>query len=431
MGPSDECTGAALVRPDGGLYGTIYVSDIANDSGRFPRRGYLPSNMVVIIDAPPSELKAKFRDQYCHFNYRNVISGFLARKNLIALTGIAKGVGLNIDQVQGFVGAANPEPDKRLRLYRNDRLTDDGVIKDLGRNEAAIIFLPIQNVAPDSDALKVIHIADPDRPTITEAYIRASEDRDQVTELGSNNIGGTFRVYKPRLDRIGTSFAIPAQASSAYEYLQYILKGTVATIKNTFDQVENGAEKLANMTQCRKKEVITLEFSLKSGLETSILSIGATGEKKVEWTKPEEEVEQFVNIGGRDDFRLVVHGIAACSEDAPAYLSQAHFVIAEGDNVEKGNFIVDRNEFFIATRGDPIPENFKDRASLVNLQRPLSQLFVVPNINGETSPFYYTLFDRIEHYMGVKVFDIRLLNISNEDKFALTLLIAESLSYWE
>ena len=431
IGPNDQCVGPALVRPEGGLYGTIYFSDVANDSGGFPRRGYLPSNMVVVIDDPPPERKGKFHDRYCHFNYRNVISGYLERINLISLTGIANSVGLNIDNVAGFVGAANPQPDKRLRLYRTDRLADNDVIKDLGRNDAAIIFLLAQNPTPDTGALKVVHIADPDRPAITEAYIRASEDRSYVREDGSINFGGTFRVYKPRLDKAYASIVMPAQAGGASEYLQYILEATVSKIKQAIGNVENAGEKLTNMTKCQEEETITLESSLKSDLGSSMLSFGAAGKGEVKWTKPAGEVEQFAHIGERDEFRLIVHGIAACSKEVPAYLSQAHIVIAGDDDAEKGNFIVDRDEFFIAVHGDPIPENFKDKASLVNLQRPLSQLFVVPRIDGETSPFYYSFFDRVERYMDENVFGARQLNISSEDKFALTLLIAESLGYWQ
>ena len=269
---------------------------------------------------------------------------------------------------------------------------------------------------------------DPSIRSITEAYIRGNEDRSHVSEDGSINFDGTFRVYKPRLDQTYASIAAPAQAGSAYEYLRYILNGSVTSIKNALEQTEDAAEKLADLKDCQKKVTFTLKFSLKSGLDIPLLTLAATGEEEVEWTKPEEKVEQFVDIGERDQFRLVVHGIADCSDEVPAYLSQAHIIIAGDDNAaDKGSFIVDRNEFFVFTHGDPIPDNFQDKASLVNLQRPLSQLFVVPRINGETSPFYYTLFDRIEQYMDENVFDVRPLKISSEDKFALTLLIAESL----
>jgi hypothetical protein len=430
VGPGDPCAGPALVRAQGGLYGTIYLSDQANAAGANPRRGYLPSNMTIIIDDPPPELKGEFRRKYCHFNYRSVISGYLERNNLIALTGIAKTVGLNIDEMAGFVGPANPEQDKRLRLYRTDGLSDSELIKDLGRNDAAIIFLSAQDPMPDHGVLKVAYIADPDHPAITEAYIRANENRATIGEDGAINFDGTFRVYKPRLNNAYASVVLPELAGSAYEYLQYILKGSATSIKTAIENAENTAKNIGGLKECQKSVTFKLEFSLKSGLGASILSISATGSEEVEWKKPEGKVEQFVHIGGRDDLQLTVHGIVACSDEAPAYLSQANFVIAGAGNAEKGSFTIDRNEFFIMTAGTPIPDNFKDMASVVNLQRPLSQMFVVPRINGEKSPFYYTLFDRIEQYMDQKVF-IEPLEISSDDKFALTLLIAQSLGYWQ
>lgn len=431
IGPGDKCTGPALIRPEGGLYGTIYFSDQANALGRYPRRGYLPSNMVVMIDDPPATQRANFIRRYCHFNYRDVISGYLERKNLIALTEIAKSVGLDAHEIYGFVGPTNPAPDKHMRLYRTDKLSNDEVIADLGRNSVAVVFLLKGSPTADADALKVAYVADPDHATITPAYINASKNRGLINDDGSMNFEGAYRIYRPRAAHPAASNSAVMKPARLYEYLHDILNAPLDKIKGAIESAKDKVEKVAGLKECRKKVSIGLEFALKSGLGASLLSVSASGKEAVVWTKPAGQVEQFATIGSPNDISITAHGIAGCSFDAPAHLDQAHIVVAGPDNSNKGGFTLDRNEFFSTIEGGPIPNSLKSRSSLVNLKRPISQLFVVPRVNGERSPFYYTLFDRIERYMDLNVYPFGTVDLSSDDRFALTLLVAQSFSYWQ
>jgi|SRR6185312_1329096 len=432
IGSNEACVGPALVKPEGGLFGALYITDA---SGQFGRSGYLPSNTVVIVDDPPNDYRG--RRQYCHFNYRNIVSGYLARKYLISLPGIAQSVGLDITKIEGFIGPANPAQDKRLRLYRTEQLSTRDEFKDLGRNDSAIIFLLESNRTVGKEALKVGFVANADHPVLTLAYVRASEDRSILNDEGESNFDGTFRVYRPQLTRPYPSTVPPPRSGSPYDYLKHIVRETETKIKATLAGTKDALKSIAGLKDCRKRETIKVGLSLKAGADASVLSVAAAGEGSIEWIKPEGEVEQFARIGQRDDFNLTVHGIASCSKDATAYLSQAHVVITGERGIDKGQFLLDSAEFFEKVTNDdggknnPIPANLVKLASSVNLNRnrTLATLFIVPRKNGDT-PFYYTLFDRIEGYVDEQVFDDGQNKLSDDDKFALVLVIAQFFGHW-
>jgi hypothetical protein len=113
-------------------------------------------------------------------------------------------------------------------------------------------------------------------------------------------------------------------------------------------------------------------------------------------------------------------------------LRQAHIIVGDPTNADKRNFVVDRDEFFDAIEDKPVLEGLRKRSSLINAQRALtvSQLFVVPRVNGLKVSFYYTLFDQFERYMSQDVFGPAALDIDKDDQFALMLETAEAFAYW-
>src|SRR2546428_10594070 len=113
----DKCEGLVLVRPPNGLFGSIYLNRQPTAAGKFPRAGYLPSGTVVVVDTPSTDARRINRD-YCAFRYRDAVSGYVRRAHLMLLSSIIAAVGLNQDEIEGFISPADPE--RPLELFKSE-----------------------------------------------------------------------------------------------------------------------------------------------------------------------------------------------------------------------------------------------------------------------------------------------------------------------
>lgn len=415
-----KCSGVAVVRPPGGLYGSIYLSDRKERDGSFVRAGYLPSGVAVLLDSPPTDAPDSIKKAYCAFSYRQAMGGMLARRHIVPVEPLALAAGLKLEDIRGFVAPANPEPDGRLKLYGTTKLADDEVVAEFGRNDLAVIFL-LEQLTEDDAPLKVAYLANPAQgsPRILIAYLRPDENRCCSAD-------GTYRIFKPRVNAAKPS-PPPGADTTVRAYLTAIFDASAEKIRQLFDEK---AAQILSLKGCRGSAEFTLKISLKAGLETSLLTITPAGEGKVKWSKPDGEVEQFVTVGRRDDLRLTIHGIAECSVATPNYLKEAHIVIGKGGT---RGFNIDRDGFFERLDDNASLKSLKKKSGNINVasSRAMSQLFVVPKIRGEQSVFYFTLFDEFERYMSAGVFGPASLTVDKDDEFAILLMLAETVSYWE
>lgn len=424
LGPGDKCAGIGLVRPPGGLYGSIYVVEQKTPTGSTYRRaGYLPSGISILLHEPPESAGKRTRDRQCMFSYRGAVSGFVERRHVVSLDAIAAAMGIDLAKVAGFVAPANPAPESRLKLYKSAALSEDEVLADLGRNDTAVIFLMAEDDIEDADALKVVLVKEPlsNKPERIEAFIKTTEDRCCDPD-------GTYRIFNPRFSGRPTPVRSVSEENGFKAYLLSVFKDASDKIGAAVNEQLAEIEKLKG---CQAAAEVVLKLELKAGFGAGVLSITPTGSGQVKWTKPAGEILQFARVGNREDLALTIRSIAKCSHQYPMYLDQAHIIIGNIGDTEDRSFVVDREEFFQAAEGDQILSALKKDSIRLNTGRPIAHLFVVPRRNGQTSAFYFTLFDRFDRFIADHVFGIKNMAIDRYDRVPIILLTAETLSLWQ
>jgi hypothetical protein len=423
-----NCAGLALVRPQGGLYGTIYMRDQQDKLGRHGRAGYLPSGMVVTIENPTTNA-AEIADGTCAFHYRNAVRGHIDRGDLFPLTKTLAAAGVNASEIQGFVSPADPE--KRLNLYRSDQVSPDEVIADFGRNDRAVILLTTKNAAGAGDALEVQYVVDAtvDKPKLARGYVRAKDDR--CCGEGED----TFRIFRPLISKADANLPPPKDRGAWWDRL---VNWASTTFKGKIREVLIASkEELFKLGNCEVKTSIKLDLSVEGGVGTSAMGVHATGKSEVEWEKASGKVVQFTSIGQRDDLKLSIAGIATCSESNVAYLEHAHIIVGDPTETNR-DFSVGRGEFFRVISENEALKKLEDDSESINLNldpnRELAQLIIIPRKDGKNSSFYYSLFDQLERYWFKKVLlplKERGFSVEEDDRFAVMLLTAEALAWWQ
>ena len=246
---------------------------------------------------------------------------------------------------------------------------------------------------------------------------------------------GTFRTFNPLFETApsGEVSSVPARSwlAISISYLRGLVTDPLTRIEEGDIEVNQRAEQFLGMAGCQKEVKVTLKLALKSDADAHIIGVSASGEAEIEWSKSKDEVRQLASFPRRDDFNLIIVGVANCNGGSkPAYLNEAQFNVGTTYD-ENRSFLVERPELFQKLNEETVLKQLEANSSLANGRLALSQMLVIPLLNGKKTSFYYTLFDQFERYMSAKVFGAKSIDLSKEDKFALTMLVFQLLSYWE
>ncbi|WP_456817083.1 hypothetical protein [Bradyrhizobium sp. USDA 4520] len=390
--------------------------------GTFPRLGYLPSGTVVNLEEPYADSKDSFKKQHCGFHFRDAIAGQIDRKHITKLAETIRSANLDdLDAV--IISPSNPNPEKALSLYERQDAPSKVVAK-LTRVDRAIILASARDLKDGADTIKVRYTSDllGHAPRFSEAYVRTEDDR-------TRGYDGTFRIFRPF---VPTDSSPPERGrDSWFDSLKRYLVAFVSPAGN-ISTVVDGLKRHVGLGSCGHSEIVKVELEAKAGAETKIVGMSTTIEGTLEWKKPEDKAVQYAKFGSGKDFALTVAGTAQCSGEYPAYLERVHIVIGD-PGPENRDFVVDREEIFEVFSEDATTKKLKEKARRISTKRDktlgLTQMIFVPAMRAD-SGLYYTYFDRLEKFMYDDVFQTPLA-IDEEDKYALTLLVGEVLTYWE
>jgi hypothetical protein len=100
------------------------------------------------------------------------------------------------------------------------------------------------------------------------------------------------------------------------------------------------------------------------------------------------------------------------------------------DADENRILVVNRDIFFDMINEQDQLKVLEKASRNTNINGPLNPLLIVPKKDGTEKAFYYLLFDQFERYMSQKILGFKDLTISEDDQFALMLLMEEKLSRW-
>ncbi len=419
VGPNEPCEGPAIVWPPEDLYGSIYISATLHE-GAFPRVGYLPSGTIVTLNEPSGDVRAGFLKNYCSFNFRNVVVGNIDRRHITKVGKLISAA--NLTETEAVViSPANPE--SGLELFHSRDVTSKP-FATLKRSDRTIILLSTRDISDGSDALRVRYTADISSraPRFTEAYIKTEDDR-------LSNFAGTYRMFRAvPPERL---VMVPANVAASWldnlkMYLSSFIKSRTQ-LSSIIDQLKQ----YAGVGDCGRSEKVELQLELSAGADIKIVGMDVKGSSSIEWEKPEEKATQFASFRANTPLALTISGTAQCKGKYPAYLEQADVIVGD-PNLNNGQFVVDRDELFSRFSEESDLKELKDEASLIGIRRDksvgLTQMVVVPQ-KPEQSRFYYTYFNQLERFMYDDVFQTPL-SIDDDDRYALTLLVGEAITYW-
>jgi hypothetical protein len=331
-----------------------------------------------------------------------------------------RSLGLTREQLHGFVAPSSPEVP--LLLYKSDDLAESDVIARLGRGDTAVVLLLKQTPQEEVSApIEVAWVQDPfgPKPEISRVFLNPDDDR-------CCNAEGSYRIYNPILNPLAAASPKISSDASFRAYAHAVFEGATQFIEKEFSRV---SQQIIRLKTCEAAADFTLKLALKANIG-SFVTLGPSAEGQIKWEKPKGRVEQFAHLGRRNDLGLTVRSIAKCNSEVPVALMQAHVVVG-GIGSEKGDFRLDRVEFIDNMEGYPTLNKIKKEPSRTNARGPVSPLVVVPRLNGDKTSFYYELFEHYERFMWDAVFAQRPLPIANDDRFTLTLMIAEYFALWQ
>ena len=426
-----HCKGLAYVKPDGGLFGTIYVSYEPSQGGGFERRGYLPSGMVVRLKPTHGDWTGSEQSrEYCGFTYAGVIQGHLKQSEQSSLTLLLQRLKIEASELAAFVAPAYPDTNRPLRIY-NEPSETSVVDAEVQRNSFSPILLqksdgPIERCS--DGFLEVRYLprgADPISSNLRNGFIASNDDR-------SCDSGGTFRLYS-----LEHADATNVGKTSLMKRFENFVASFLGVDPSEIGILLNNKvlSEIANLAGCKRNGAVTIRLSADAGFKTGFLGFEVDGTGALTWQFPSDEVLQFDDVGSAGQTKLSLSGVAKCKNRYPEYLEEAVVIVetaATGDRPQQ--FVITRDEFFSdLIRSSGLKETYlNELKELSKLSNPpgdkLHPLLVIPKKNGVEIPYYYVLFDQVERYMSSRVFE----NIAPEpeQEMALILLVVEALTYW-
>lgn len=437
-----SCKGPAIIWPKPPEQGVIYMSEEPREDGRLDRAGYLPSGTVVNLEEPSLQLKS--RDRFCKFTLRGAVAGLVTKKNVESLSKVIEAAKLVPDDVV-IISPANST--QHLAIYRKAKLASE--IVPFTRSARTILLLSTKDWNSAIDMRARAKLAEKDASEIGRDAFARVWYTDDITG-GARLREGFINTYDDRsvsIDGTFRSFYVSESPSLLYQVTEsvtkkgennnyvkkltkwadwfraYLVKYGIK-LKDAIDEVTG---------QCGVARTVSAEGRVGAdgqvGIFKFVAKAGGEVSAKLEWSKPENEADQFAIFGPRDGYHLSVAGIAECdnANKFPADLKSAHITIGDFDTDNSIDpIIITSNEVFAIIPG------LRDGAANVNKRRHeslgLTQMFNVPSREPK-SGFYSTYFDQLETYISDTIFKNR--PIFDEDKFMLTLLIAETLSAWD
>lgn len=416
-----DCSGLAYVKPADKYFGEIYV-DWDLHGSIYPRRGYLPAGVIVLLAEPGEGGRAHRRD-YCRFSIRGTIRGHVRRQSVQPISPILNALGLRQDDISAFVAPAHPDTTRPLEIFATADLRE--MTYTVPRNDAILVLVVDVDENPSADALKVLFL--PENTTLQpgaleEGYIDPFDNRDR-------DLDGTFRLFSLKTD------PAPRQSDEEATVLQHAYAFWNSLVSSGAQLTEEAwlqtAQQLEALATCQREAKVNFTLTAEAAFELGFFGASGEGTNELSWSIDKDEHLQFAAIGSEQDVTLRLSGLTECKKRNPFTFQEAEAVIETiGPGEAKRRFNISRDEFYIY-----LTRIFGDDATLieatsrtVNIRGSIHPLIIVERNVPGIGQDYWQLFDAVERFFVERIFTVT--TVPEQDRLLVILMVMHLLSIW-
>lgn len=418
---ASDCTGLAYVKPADNYFGEIYL-DWGLHGANYPRRGYLPAGVVVLLEEPGEGRRDHRRDN-CRFSLKGTIRGHIRRQSVKPLTPILQALGVEESEISAFVAPAHPNTTRPLQIFETADLRT--VQYTVQRNNPGVVLAVKSTQTGPADAVKVLFLrnaASPEPGSLEEGYIDPFDDRDL-------DLDGTFRLFSlqgeaaPHRENEGIAFL-----DQAYAFWNSLVSQGVGLTEEAWRETSQQLESLAT---CQREATVTFKLTAEAAFELGFFGASGEGTNELSWSIDKDEHLQFAALGSDQNVTLRLSGLTKCNGRNPFIFQEAEAVIENMRSDDaKHRFNISRAEFYtyltriIGENSDLIEAG--SRAS--NIRGSIHPLIIVERNVPGIGQDYWQLFDAVERFFVERIFTVT--DVPKQDRFLVILMVMHLLSLW-